>query len=331
MKAHASAAPIGPTDRVIDVLARDERLVDVFVRHASQFEKLRSPAVRRVMARLVTVEQAARMAGVAAESLVRDLNVALFGSDAARAASTPPCRPESSGMPRSATRPSGLSVVELDVRDDLRQGREPFSRIQAAVSALEMDQALRLRTTFEPVPLFAVLAKRGFSHESRQEAFDDWSAWFWRATPELEGSVRDAVIPSEVEGCAPVILSEVEGSAAVIPSAVEGSARGRAEVQIPRLAALARDDKPSLARDDKPSLARDDGEREVWLDVRGLEPPEPMLRTLAALETLPEGHALIQVNVRVPQLLLPVLAERGYACELDESRTDCVLVRIRRR
>ena len=68
------------------------------------------------------------------------------------------------------------------MRDDMRVGREPFSRIMAAVSALEGDQGLRLRTIFEPVPLFAVLAKRGLLHESRQDAPDDWSAWFWRAS-----------------------------------------------------------------------------------------------------------------------------------------------------
>ena len=39
----------------------------------------------------------------------------------------------------------------------------------------------------------------------------------------------------------------------------------------------------------------------------------------------------MQINVRIPQLLLPVLAERGYAWEVDESRADRVLVRIRRR
>jgi len=32
--------------------------------------------------------------------------------------------------------------------------------------------------------------------------------------------------------------------------------------------------------------------------------------------------------VRVPQFLLPILAERGYACDVDESRADRVLVRI---
>jgi len=286
----ASARPIDPADRVLDVLARDERLVDVFVQHAPHFEKLRNPAVRRVMARLVTVEQAARMAGVSADILLRDLNVALFGTAAASMGSVRPRRAGASTVPTAATRPAALPVVELDVRDDMRVGREPFSRIQAAVSALEDGQVLRLRTVFEPVPLFEVLSKRGFSYESSADAPDDWSAWFWRTSPEHDASVQGGV-------------------------------------QNPRLAALARDDKGS-------ALAREDDERradEVWLDVRGLEPPQPMLRTLAALETLPDGHALVQVNQRVPQLLLPVLAERGYACEVDESRTDRVLVRIWRR
>ena len=68
---------IVPTDRVSDVLARDEGLVDVFIRHAPQFTKLRSRTMRRVMARLVTVEQAARMGGIDVELLLRDLNDAL--------------------------------------------------------------------------------------------------------------------------------------------------------------------------------------------------------------------------------------------------------------
>ena len=66
------------------------------------------------------------------------------------------------------------------------------------------------------------------------------------------------------------------------------------------------------------------------LDVRGLEPPEPMVRTLAALEALPAGEALVQVNERVPQFLLPVLTERGFDYEIDASAADRVVVRIRR-
>lgn len=72
----------------------------------------------------------------------------------------------------------------------------------------------------------------------------------------------------------------------------------------------------------------DDWATEYWqpgaddplvLDVRGLSPPEPMERTLAALETLPPGRSLLQVNDRVPAFLLPLLDERGFLYRIDED------------
>ena len=277
MTASHSRAPIGPADRVSDVLARDERLVDVFVRHASHFEKLRQPALRRVMARLVSVEQAARMAGVAVDDLLRDLNGALGAPSGAATGRAGPAAPPAEDTPGTAHRsqhPVGWPMTELDLRDDMRAGREPFSRIMAAVGALHDDRVLRLRTIFEPVPLFTLLARRGFLHESRQYAPEDWSVWFWRAEPAFDAAVSEPTV--------------------------------------------------GPLSDDQPA------ERETWLDVRGLEPPEPMVRTLAELETLPVGHELVQINVRVPLLLLPMLAERGFVYEVDETRADRVLVRIRR-
>jgi uncharacterized protein (DUF2249 family) len=67
----------------------------------------------------------------------------------------------------------------------------------------------------------------------------------------------------------------------------------------------------------------------VVLDVRGLEPPEPMVRTLAALEALPPDGTLVQLNVRVPQFLLPMLEERGFTYEVREQAPDLVRVFIR--
>lgn len=166
-------------------------------------------------------------------------------------------------------------VVELDVRDDLRNGREPFTRIMKAVDALKAGEVLLLRAIFEPVPLFTVLGKRGFVHEAQEHAPDDWSVYFWR-----EDAVRGA-------------------------PAAEASADAAAT-----------------------SAAGDDDGRTQWLDVRNLEPPEPLLRTLEALERLPDGHELVHVNQRVPQLLFPVLAERGFACEVNDADPERVLVRI---
>ncbi len=68
----------------------------------------------------------------------------------------------------------------------------------------------------------------------------------------------------------------------------------------------------------------------VILDVRGLEPPEPMVRTLEALETLPAGKTLVQINVRVPKFLLPMLENRGFTYEVREQGPTIVRTFIRR-
>lgn len=270
------------TDRVSDVLARDEALVEVFIRHAPQFTKLRSRTMRRVMARLVTVEQAARMGRVDVELLVRDLNDALGVERAPREARSAarPAAPRPAPLFPAAPDgpPSGRTIVEVDVREDLRAGREPFSRIMAAVSALPPGEMLLIRAIFEPVPLFAALARRGFVHAARQEGPEDWTVWFWR--------------PDDAPASTTAPRAEARPAAIVRPDGMDGD------------------------------------ESIVWLDVRGLEPPEPLMRTLTALETLPKGRQLVQVNARVPQLLFPMLAERGFACEVDDSRADQVLVRI---
>ena len=67
---------------------------------------------------------------------------------------------------------------ELDVRPILRAGGEPFSAIMEAVNGLAAGQSFRLLATFEPVPLYAVLAKKGFDHAAREIGGGDWEVMF---------------------------------------------------------------------------------------------------------------------------------------------------------
>lgn len=48
------------------------------------------------------------------------------------------------------------------------------------------------------------------------------------------------------------------------------------------------------------------------LDNRELDPPEPMVRILAAAETMKEGEVLSALLCREPVFLLPELAKRGH-------------------
>lgn len=71
-------------------------------------------------------------------------------------------------------------VVPLDVREDIQKGREPFSRIMGMVGGLHSDEALLLIVPFEPFPLCSVLARQGFSHESRRTGTGTWEVLFTR-------------------------------------------------------------------------------------------------------------------------------------------------------
>jgi uncharacterized protein (DUF2249 family) len=261
-------------DRVASVLAQDERLLEVFVAASPAFEKLRSAAMRKTMARLVTVEQAAKIAGVDPAQLIDRLNAALGGAAPADGATFAPA-PDASSLPAIPDALRALPadrLVDLDVREDLRAGKEPFRRILDAARALPHGSVLRVRAIFEPAPLYAVLAKHGLGHATEQLGPEDWRVWFHH---------DDAAAASATHAPAP----------AAVPA---------------------------------------DGDV-IVLDVRGLEPPEPMVRTLEALAAMPRGKTLVQINVRVPQYLLPKLAERGFTYEVREQGPDLVRLFVRHR
>ena len=141
--------------------------------------------------------------------------------------------------------------IDVDVRPILRSGGEPFSVIMAALDQLAPGQGLRLYATFKPVPLFAVMADKGFAHSERALDGGEWE----------------------------VLFEPVTAPAAVAPAG------------------------PFVRR-----MAR----AQAKLDNRDLEPPEPMVRILAAAEKLAPGETLSALLRREPVFLFPQLEKRGF-------------------
>jgi TusA-related sulfurtransferase len=71
-----------------------------------------------------------------------------------------------------------MSYPTLDVRDDLRAGREPLPKILTFVDQLPGDAAWRLLVPFEPIPLLRLMEGRGYRGEARQVAKGDWEVIF---------------------------------------------------------------------------------------------------------------------------------------------------------
>jgi uncharacterized protein (DUF2249 family) len=180
--------------------------------------------------------------------------------------------------PRNLERWPESARVTVDVREDIRAGREPFARIMAAVDGLPPDGVLILRAPFEPVPLYRVLARRGFAHWAERRAADDWSVWFYRAAEGAEATPGPAV-PS-----------------AANPASAENASAAAGDT--------------------------------VRVDVRGLEPPLPMVRVLEAVEALAPGQRLEVWHDRRPIFLYPQLEARGCRHATDEPEPGVVRILV---
>jgi uncharacterized protein (DUF2249 family) len=159
-------------------------------------------------------------------------------------------------------------IVTVDVREDIRVGRVPFSKIMLAVDGLRANEDLLLIAPFEPVPLFEVLAMRGFSHIKRHTPEGDWEILFTRQSRATEST------------CA----------------------------------------QPGGKSDDI-----------LEVDARGLEPPEPLIKIMECLSTVPAGRELRAHTDRKPMHLFPLLAEKGFIGESEKQKDGSFITRIRRR
>jgi uncharacterized protein (DUF2249 family) len=172
------------------------------------------------------------------------------------------------------------TTVNLDVREEIRHGREPFGKIMQTVARLKDSEQLLLIAPFEPAPLYAVLAGQGFSHQSKPTATGDWEVLFTRGPG-----------------------ASVEPGVTAAPSRQPQGSQHQACSGPPVLE----------------------------VDARGLEPPQPLMKILEALVTLPEGARLRALTDRRPMHLYDQLAERGFVGESEEQKDGGFVTHVRRR
>ena len=72
-------------------------------------------------------------------------------------------------------------------------------------------------------------------------------------------------------------------------------------------------------------------DREVTLDVRGMEPPEPMVRVLEIIDAFGERDRLKVVIDCTPTPLLRILDRNGFDYDMVPGRESVHEITIRRR
>lgn len=95
------------------------------------------------------------------------------------------------------------ATITLDVREELRQGRDPFAKIMGVVAGIAMNERLEIIAPFEPVPLYHVLGQRGFTHSTRQQGPSHWEVLFTRTAEAVEPTINPA--PAVSTACASTV------------------------------------------------------------------------------------------------------------------------------
>lgn len=151
--------------KVAALLEAYPQLEDKLVELSPAFSKLRNPVLRRTIARVTSLQQAAGVAGISPALLVQKLREA--------AGLTATVDEAEYNRDETDAQPGWFDETKVTVRYDARpvieSGESPMQHILKLASGLEKGEILEIITPFRPVPIIDILKAKGFSSWSRSQ------------------------------------------------------------------------------------------------------------------------------------------------------------------
>jgi hypothetical protein len=154
---------ISPETTVGAMLDAYPELESVLVKMAPAFAKLRNPVVRRTVAKVATLEQAAKIGGIGLQAMILRLRNVTGQS----APDLPVQQPRQDAAGDDASwLTSGRVMEEIDADAMLERGVHPIGKIRETVGVLGPGEVVVLRSSFRPQPLIETLRRAGVAVHS---------------------------------------------------------------------------------------------------------------------------------------------------------------------
>ena len=152
---------ITPRTKVFELLQAYPELEAKLIELAPVFKKLMNPVLRRTIARVTTLQQAAQVGEVPVHTLVNRLRQEV-GQDILEGLEA--------GTAGHSAKPSWLkeerTIKRLDARPIIEQGGHPLGEVLEGVKDLNPGEIYELITPFLPAPLIEKVMAQGFDHWS---------------------------------------------------------------------------------------------------------------------------------------------------------------------
>lgn len=169
--------------KISKLLVQYPNSLNVLLNISPHFSKLQNKFLRKALAGRVTIEQAASIAGVDLNNLLNELNG--NGSATSRVSASLGDGEASEENSEFHISFNEEKIVTLDVRPILNSGKDPLQNILSKVKKLKPDEVLLIINSFEPIPLYSLLKKKGFSHHTKNES-DIFKVYFYKTEEETD-------------------------------------------------------------------------------------------------------------------------------------------------
>jgi hypothetical protein len=172
---HNKNVIITPKTKVMQLIETWPQLEDVLIDFVPAFSKLKNPVLRRTVANIATLQQAAAIGNVKVEDLINRLRKEV-GQD---------LLDEGQGMSFITNQPAWFDLVklhkELDAREMLAAGEHPVNQVMADLKQLPPGKIYRLVAPFLPAPLIDKASSISLNHWVNQVSDNEFEVYFYKS------------------------------------------------------------------------------------------------------------------------------------------------------
>ncbi|MFA6127092.1 MAG: DUF1858 domain-containing protein [Bacteroidales bacterium] len=169
---------ITPTTRILDLITEYPQLEEVLFALSPAFKQLKNPLLRKTVARVTTLQQAAMVGGLKVEDLVNRLRQATGTQGPLDIAV------ETDNYPSLHAAPAWFSIEKvvqsLDAREMLNRGEHPVGQVLADLHKLGEGSIYELVAPFFPAPLIEKAAAIGYLHYTIELNPEEFRIYFIR-------------------------------------------------------------------------------------------------------------------------------------------------------
>jgi len=165
---------ITPKTKVYDLLEAYPQLEEILIDIAPPFKKLKNPVLRKTIARVTTLAQAAIVGGVKVEEMITRLRAEIGQTSVETII-------EETGN-YITEKPQWFDKVEIariiDIREMLNAGEQPVHEVLSVIKGLQNNETLKVIAPFIPAPLIDKSLSLNYRHWLDKKGEDEYWVYF---------------------------------------------------------------------------------------------------------------------------------------------------------